>query len=97
MQKVFCGTLLRSTLFHSITVSVCLSGPLICPCLSACVSDFVLTYKYLVKTKKGKTEEEIKKSSENRKRKRDAFFSKLTARGFEFEEQDPKVMSHKCL
>ena len=56
--------------------------------------DFILTYKYRVESKKrGKknSEEEIKKSSENRKRKRDSYFENLAKAGFEFEEQDPKV------
>lgn len=48
--------------------------------------------------KRGKnTEEEIKKSSENRKRKRDAYFEKLAEAGFEFEEQDPKVHCTTCI
>ena len=46
--------------------------------------------------KKGKTEEDMKKSSENRKRKRDAFFENLKRRGLEFEEQDPKVVALHC-
>ena len=66
--------------FFSVCLSVCLS-----------VSDFVLTFKYRVTPKKGKTEEDIKKSSENRKRKRDAYIENLKQRGLEFEEQDPKV------